>query len=42
MRDVVQLTGPLRRTRHGSIFERVLHQRLTGIRARDASVWTAL
>lgn len=42
MRDLVQLTGPLRRTRRGSVFERVLHQRLAGIRAQDASVWTAL
>jgi hypothetical protein len=42
MRDLVQLTGPLRRARHGGIFERVLHQRLTGIRARDTSTWTAL
>jgi hypothetical protein len=42
MRDLVQLTGPLRRTRCGSVFERVLHQRLAGIRARDTSIWTAL
>jgi aminoglycoside phosphotransferase (APT) family kinase protein len=42
MRDLVQLTGPLRRTRHGNVFERVLHQRLAGIRARDTSTWTAL
>jgi hypothetical protein len=42
MRDLIQLTGPLRRTRHGNVFERALHQRLAGIRAKDASIWTAL
>jgi aminoglycoside phosphotransferase (APT) family kinase protein len=42
MRDLVQLTGPLRRTRRGNIFERVLRQRLGGIRTRDTSVWAAL
>ena len=42
MRDLVQLTGPLRRTRPGTVFEDVLRQRLAGIRARDTSTWTAL
>ena len=42
MRDLVQLTGPLRRARLGTVFEQVLRQRLTGIRDHDDRPWIAL
>lgn len=42
MRDLVQLTGPLRRARPGNIFGRALRQRIIGLRTRDPATWTAL
>jgi len=43
MRDLVQLTGPLRRAGDGPDFAAALHQRLDGIRSGDMrAVWRAL
>jgi aminoglycoside phosphotransferase (APT) family kinase protein len=42
MRDLVQLTGPLRRTGDRPEFAAALHERLTGIRLGDDHVWRAL
>jgi len=43
MRDLVQLTGPIRRASAGGAYVHVLRQRLDGLRAGDtASVWIAL
>jgi hypothetical protein len=43
MRDLVQLTGPLRRATDRSEFAAVLRQRLNGIRRGDVeATWQAL
>jgi hypothetical protein len=43
MRDLMQITGPLRRARPGNVFERALRQRLAGMRNGDSGAsWTAL
>ena len=43
MRDLVQLTGPLRRARHSHRHREALHERLSAIRAGDTtSTWLAL
>lgn len=42
MRDLVQLTGPLRRASDGQEFKTALQQRLSSMRAGDARVWRAL
>ncbi len=43
MRDLVQLTGPIRRASAGGAYVHVLRQRLDGLRAGDTtSVWIAL
>ena len=43
MRDLVQLTGPIRRARHSGPHRRALRQRLDSLRCKDAtSIWTAL
>lgn len=43
MRDLVQISGPLRRAPHSPPHARVLRQRITGLRSGDSTtVWTAL
>ena len=43
MRDLVQLTGPIRRARDSDPHRQALRQRLDSLRCGDAtSVWTAL
>lgn len=43
MRDLVQVSGPLRRAPHSPPHARVLRQRVAGLRAGDTTtVWTAL
>jgi hypothetical protein len=43
MRDLVQLTGPIRRARDSEPHRRALRQRLDSLRCGDTtSVWTAL
>ncbi len=43
MRDLVQLTGPIRRAHDGGRYRQALRQRLDGLRAGDTStIWTAL
>jgi Ser/Thr protein kinase RdoA (MazF antagonist) len=43
MRDLVQLTGPLRRAQHDPVFADVLRERISGIRQGDMTVrWRAL
>jgi hypothetical protein len=43
MRDLVQVTGPLRRATTSPTYARALHQRIDGIRTADTeAVWTAL
>jgi aminoglycoside phosphotransferase (APT) family kinase protein len=43
MRDLVQLTGPIRRARDAERYRQVLRQRLDGLRAGDTSTtWKAL
>jgi hypothetical protein len=42
LRDLMQLTGPLRRATPGSLYERALQQRLTGIQACSSGVWQPL
>jgi hypothetical protein len=43
MRDLVQLSGPIRRARDSEPHRQVLRQRLDSLRCGDTtSVWTAL
>jgi len=43
MRDLVQLTGPIRRAAKGNVFAAALAQRLGDVRAgRRDTIWTAL
>jgi len=42
MRDLMQLTGPLRRATPGSRYEQALRQRLEGIRSGSTTVWHPL
>jgi len=42
MRDLMQLTGPLRRASPGNAFEAALRQRLDGIRSGRPAVWRPL
>jgi aminoglycoside phosphotransferase (APT) family kinase protein len=43
MRDLVQLTGPIRRARDAGRYRQVLRQRLDGLRAGDTTaIWRAL
>lgn len=43
MRDLAQLSGPIRRAKDNPVFAQVLHERITGIRDGDhAAVWRAL
>ena len=43
MRDLAQISGPLRRAAHSPPHARALHQRVAGLRAGDTTtVWTAL
>lgn len=43
MRDLVQLTGPIRRARHSGPHRRALRQRLDSLQCGDTtSIWTAL
>jgi hypothetical protein len=42
MRDLMQLTGPLRRASHGTVFEQALRQRLDGLRTGQPAIWTSL
>jgi hypothetical protein len=43
MRDLVQLSGPLRRAHNDPVFADVLHERITGIRRGDMTAqWRAL
>lgn len=42
MRDLVQLTGPIRRARDSVPYRQLLRQRLGSLRAGDATTWTAI
>ncbi len=42
MRDLMQITGPLRRARDGSVFAEALRQRLDGIRSGSGETWRGL
>jgi hypothetical protein len=42
MRDLMQITGPLRRARPGNVFAAALRQRLTGCMRHDETHWVAL
>jgi hypothetical protein len=42
MRDLMQITGPLRRAQHGDVFRSALRQRVLGAMRRDDTPWVAL
>jgi hypothetical protein len=42
MRDLMQITGPLRRAHPGTVFQAALRQRVLGLMRSDDTPWVAL